>query len=147
MSIDISMDPRHMYIDKVACDETCDETQQSPHLFTLPHQTTNIGVLVIATVSPGAKGGALKVCGGALVCKLTGVTGNVTLVLRTGVVLDGVVHSGIGILIYVHEGRIGLGPIVEASVIHIDSFSLVVDSSNPGGDFQWLSTLVLQSII
>ena len=141
------MDPRHVDIDKVACDETCDETQQSPHLFTLPHQTANIGVLVIATVSPGAKGRTLKVLSRALIGELARVTGDLAFVLRTGVVLDGVIYSGIGILVYVHEGRIGLGPIVEASVIHIVSFSLVVDSSNPGGDFQWLSTLVLQSII
>ena len=104
-----------MYIDKVACDETCDETQQSPHLFTLPHQTTNIGVLVIATVSPGAKGGALKVCGGALVCKLTGVTGNVTLVLRTGVILDGVVDRRLLALKAIHEGRVCLTPVVRVS--------------------------------
>lgn len=109
------MDPRHVYIDKVACDETCDETQQSPHLFTLPHQTTNIGVLIIATVSPGAKGGALKVCGGALVCKLTGVTGNVTLVLRTGVVLDRVIDGRLLALEAIHEGRVGLTPIVGIS--------------------------------
>jgi len=118
-------------------------------LLALPEQTSDVGVDVVATVSPGAKGRTLEVLGGALIGELATIARNVTLVLRTGVVLDGVVHSGIGVLIHVHEGRVGLAPVVDSSVIHIQSFSLVVDSSNRAslGDFQWLSTLVRFSII
>ena len=101
-----------------------DRNRSGRTLFALPEKTSDVGVDVVATVSPGAKGRTLEVLGSALIGELARVAGDLAFVLRTGVVLDGVIHSGIGILIRVHEGRVGLAPVVDSSVIHIQSFSL-----------------------
>ena len=124
-----------------------DRNRSSRTLLALPEQTSDVGVDVVATVSPGAKGRTLEVLGGALIGEHARVAGDLAFVLRTDVVLDGVIHSGIGVLIHVHEGRVGLAPVVDSSVIHVHHSPSEADSSNRGGDFQWLSTLVRFSII
>ena len=84
-------------------------------LLALPEKTSDVGVDVVATVSPGAKGRTLEVLSGALIGELARVTGDLAFVLRTGVVLDRVIDGRLLALEAIHEGRVGLTPIVGIS--------------------------------
>jgi hypothetical protein len=92
-------------------------------LLALPEKTSDVGVDVVATVSPGAKGRTLEVLSGALIGELARVTGDLAFVLRTGVVLDRVIDRLLLAAKAIHEAGIGLAPVVNSSVIHIQSFS------------------------
>jgi hypothetical protein len=84
-------------------------------LLTLAAEATNVGVDVVTLVSPGTKRRTLEVLQSALIGTVAYIAGDVALVLRTGVVLDRVIDGRLLALKAIHEGRVGLTPIVGIS--------------------------------
>ena len=84
-------------------------------LLTLAAEATNVGVDVVTLMGPGTKRRTLKVLQSALIGTIAYIAVDVALVLRTGVVLDGVVDRRLLALKTIHERRVGLTPIVGIS--------------------------------
>ena len=84
-------------------------------LLTLAAEATNVGVDVVTLMGPRTKCRTLEVLECAFVCVRARVTWYVTLVLRTGVILDGVVDRRFLALEAIHEGRVCLTPVVGVS--------------------------------
>ena len=84
-------------------------------LLTLAAEATNVGVDVVTLMGPRPECRTLKVLDRALIGTAAYIAGDVALVLRTGVVLDRVIDRRFLALESIHEGRVGLTPIVGIS--------------------------------
>ena len=84
-------------------------------LLTLAAEATNVGVDVVTLMGPRPECRTLEVLECTFIYVSARVTWYVTLVLRTSVVLDGVVDRRLLALKTIHERRVGLTPIVGIS--------------------------------
>ena len=84
-------------------------------LLTLAAEATNVGVDVVTLMGPRPECRTLKVLQSALFGTVAYIAGDVALVLRTGVILDRVIDRRFLALEAIHEGRVGLTPIVGIS--------------------------------
>ena len=84
-------------------------------LLTLAAEATNVGVDVVTLMGPRPECRTLEVLECTFIYVSARVTWYVTLVLRTGVVLDRVIDGRLLALEAIHEGRVGLTPIVGIS--------------------------------
>ena len=94
---------------------TTDGLRGQYRLLTLPTEARDVGVDIVTLMGPRPERRTLEVLQCALIGTITYITGDVALVLGTGVVLDRIIDRRLLALETIHEGRVGLTPIVGIS--------------------------------